>query len=146
MLDYSGASLAGLAWVAWRRSSGAPTAGLAEAERLAQAALEAWQQHGAPYPFYWQALWPLIGVALARERPADALTHARRLLEPGQQLLPPGLAALIQAAVDAWDAGRAAAAAESPPRRPRSGATNAFLLITFIFLHPLRETLVKRLS
>ena len=112
MLDYSGASLAGLAWVAWHGSSGAHTADLTDAERLAQAALAAWQRQGVPYPFYWQALWPLIGVALAGERHADAISHARRLLEPGQQVLPPDLAVLVQAAVDAWDAGRTAAAAD----------------------------------
>ncbi|MBP8293896.1 MAG: AAA family ATPase, partial [Caldilineaceae bacterium] len=112
MLDYSGASLAGLAWVTWHGSSGAHTADLTDAERLAQAALAAWQRQGVPYPFYWQALWPLIGVALAGERHADAISHARRLLEPGQQVLPPDLAVLVQAAVDAWDAGRTAAAAD----------------------------------
>lgn len=106
MFDYRGACLAGLAWVAWQRSSGSPAAGMAEAERLAQAALEAWRAHAYPYPFYWQALWPLIGVSLAHERHADAIAHAQRLLDPGQQLLPSDLTGLVQSAVDAWRAGR----------------------------------------
>ena len=48
------------------------------------AALEAWRRYSTPNPFYWQALWPLIGIALAQERPAEAIAHARRLHERGQ--------------------------------------------------------------
>ena len=119
MLDYLGASQAGLAWVAWRRGAAIQQgASLAEAEHLALVALEAWCHYGTPYPFYWQALWPLIGVALAQERPAEAVAHARRLHEPGQQLLPADLAALTAAALDAWDAGQFDAARQRPLSRP----------------------------
>ncbi len=101
ILEYVGACRAGLAWLAWRRSD------LADAERLAQAALEAWRAYAAPYPLYWQALWPLIGVALAQGRLADAIVHARQLCDPGQQALPPSLEEPLVAALTAWDSGHA---------------------------------------
>ena len=53
---------AGLAWVAWQGGD------LAKADQLAQTAIEAWRLFGWPYTHYWQALWPLIGVALAQDR------------------------------------------------------------------------------
>ena len=59
-----------------------------------------------PYPFYWQALWPLIGVAVAQDRMADAVAYARQLCDPDQQVLPSELEAPLTAAVGAWDAGR----------------------------------------
>jgi len=106
MLEYVGACRAGLAWVAWRRRD------LVEAGRLAEAALEAWAAHTAPYPFCWQALWPLIGAALANGRLIEAAGHARRLCDSEQQLLPPDLAEPLAAALSAWDAGRAAEAGD----------------------------------
>jgi hypothetical protein len=60
-----------------------------------------------PYPFYWQALWPLIGVALAQDRPADAISYARQLCDPSQQLLPSAIEEPLVAALAAWDAGQA---------------------------------------
>ena len=108
MYDYIGAGQAGLAWVAWQRSlaAAAPAASLAEAERRGQLALEAWQQHPAIYPLHWQALWPLLGVALAQGRLADAIPHARTLCAPEQQILPAALAEPLAAALAAWDAGQ----------------------------------------
>jgi hypothetical protein len=70
-------------------------------------ALESWQQHPAVYPLRWQALWPLIGVALAQGRVADAIPHARALCAPEQQVLPAALADPLAAALAAWDASRA---------------------------------------
>ena len=116
MLDYVGASRASLAWVAWRRG-GAPrrrsvqastslSASLVETERLAQAAIEAWQLFAVPYPRYWQALWPLIGVALAQDRPADAISHARQFHAPNQLALPQAIEEPLAAALAAWDAGQ----------------------------------------
>ena len=96
MLDYLGASQAGLAWVAWRRGDTSPLLCAAWSKPNGWR-WPRWRPGGAtamPYPFYWQALWPLIGVALAQERPADAIAYARRLHDPSQQLLPAELAAL----------------------------------------------------
>ena len=59
-----------------------------------------------PYPFYWQALWPLIGVAVAQDRMADAVVYARQLCEPDQQVLPSELEALLTSVAGAWDSGR----------------------------------------
>jgi DNA-binding SARP family transcriptional activator/DNA polymerase III delta prime subunit len=100
MLDYIGAAQAGLAWAAWRRDD------LAEAARLAQAALATWREHAAPYPLYWQALWPLLGMALAQERLAEAVSYARQLLQPEQQALPARLEEPLAAALAVWDASR----------------------------------------
>lgn len=104
MLDYIGATRAGMAWIAWRRGD------LNEAERLAQTALESWRLLAVPYPLYWQALWPLIGLTLAQNRLAEAIAHAQRLHEPGQQVLPGDLAMLTAAAITAWGAGQPDAA------------------------------------
>ena len=104
MLDYLGAGQANLAWLAVRQGS------LVEAERLGQAALETWRTYAMPYPFYWQALWPLIGVALAQDRPADAISYARQLCDPSQQALPPAIEQPLVAALAAWDAGQPDAA------------------------------------
>ena len=100
ILDYIGASHAGLAWVAWRRGN------LADTERRARLALAAWRKYTAPYPLYWQALWPLIGVMLAQGRIVDAIPHAHMLCAPEQQALPAALAEPLSAALAAWDAGR----------------------------------------
>jgi DNA-binding SARP family transcriptional activator/tetratricopeptide (TPR) repeat protein len=104
MFDYLGAAQAGLAWLAWRREA------LTEAERLAQAALADWNKHPFPYPFYWQALWPLLGLYLAQERLAETTTCARKLCDPDQQRLPTNLAESLTAALSAWDSGRPDAA------------------------------------
>ncbi|HNS51002.1 MAG TPA: BTAD domain-containing putative transcriptional regulator [Anaerolineae bacterium] len=107
MPDYVGVGRAGLAWTAWRRGD------LNEAGQMAASALEAWRTAPAPYPLQWQALWPLIVVALARDCLSDAVEHARRLAEPGQQALPAPLEEAIAAGLAAWDSGRAAAARDA---------------------------------
>ena len=100
MLDYIGANRAGLAWVAWQGGD------LAKADQLAQTAIEAWRLFGWPYMHYWQALWPLIGVALAQDRPADAISHARQFHAPNQLALPQAIEEPLAAALAAWDAGQ----------------------------------------
>ena len=59
-----------------------------------------------PYPLYWQALWPLIGVALTQDHPADAIFHAQKLCDPSQQILRSEIEEPLTAALDAWAAGR----------------------------------------
>ncbi len=102
--DYVGASRANLAWLAERRGA------TSEAAQLALAALAAWRQHTAPYPFWWQALWPLIGVALAQNCPLEAVPYARQLLDPSQQALPSVIEQPLLAALAAWDTGQPAEA------------------------------------
>jgi DNA-binding SARP family transcriptional activator len=98
---YTGTAYGAQAWLAERQGA------LADAERLGQLALQAFEAYGAPYPLYWQALWPLLAVALAQERVEDAILRARRLVDPEQQPLEREIAAQLAAALAAWDAGRA---------------------------------------
>jgi hypothetical protein len=63
-----------------------------------------------PYPFSWQALWPLIGVALVQDRLADAISLTRRLYASDQQALPPILEEPLIAALTVWNTGQAAQA------------------------------------
>ncbi|HEX9118311.1 MAG TPA: AAA family ATPase, partial [Anaerolineae bacterium] len=97
------ATLAGLAhgnlaWVA------AQAQDWMQVEESAQAALGLWGE--LPYPFRWVALYPLMASRLANDDLAGALTHARTLLDPGQQRLPDSLAEALEAALSAWRSGR----------------------------------------
>jgi hypothetical protein len=62
------------------------------------------------FPFQWASLLPLIGVALAEARHADAVTYARLLVSPTLQRLPDALTTVLEAAVQAWDADQPEAA------------------------------------
>ena len=95
MPDYVAAAKGNQAWLAWRRRD------LPAAEQRGQEALALWRQSPLVYPFQWQALWPLIAVALARGREDEAWAHAQALLEPTQQRLPDELNAALEAAVQA---------------------------------------------
>lgn len=87
------------AWVAWRDGD------LADAKSDGCKSLEAGQRQPPASPFLWTGLWPLLGVALARENLADAVAHTRMILDPTQQPPPLPLSALLEAARHAWDAG-----------------------------------------
>jgi tetratricopeptide (TPR) repeat protein len=95
MPDYVAAAKGNLAWVAWRRRD------LAVAQQRGQEALAIWRESPLVYPFQWQALWPLIGVALARGREEEAFTYAEALLEPTQQQLPQELNTALEEAIRA---------------------------------------------
>jgi class 3 adenylate cyclase/tetratricopeptide (TPR) repeat protein len=95
--SYVGTAHANLGWVAWRRGD------LVAAAAQCQAALEGWSKSQMAYMFQWTALWPLISMACAEDRLADAVTHARVLLSPLQQRPPLALNALLDAVVQAWD-------------------------------------------
>jgi DNA-binding SARP family transcriptional activator/predicted ATPase len=107
MIEYTGMARANLAWLAWHEGD------LAEAETEGQAALELWQQLPAGHSscaFQWTALWPLVGVAFARNRMSEASKFARALLEPTQQRLPDDLTVIVQKAVRAWEGDESEAA------------------------------------
>ena len=93
---YTGLANLNLAWVAWREQQ------LAEARTIAEAVLAR-----APpgMPFRWLGEWPLLGVALAQDRPADALEHASRMLAPEQQKLPDQFELPLAEAVRRGEAG-----------------------------------------
>jgi len=99
MLEYIATAKANRAWVAWHEEN------LTKAQENGRAALELWQQMPLVYPFRWTALWPLIGVALAENRTADAVEHARSLLEVTQQRLPDRLTGQLEEAISAWEGG-----------------------------------------
>lgn len=79
MPDYVAASRGNLAWCAWRRDD------LSQVLQLAQEALSTWEKSPLVYPFQWQALWPLLGMALRTSNENDALKYLDMLLEPRQQ-------------------------------------------------------------
>lgn len=85
MLEYQGTAMANLAWVAFHDGA------LAECERLARAAIVAWDASPLNV-FRWTALLPLMATVLSRpERPSDAAELAEiaeGLLHVSQQLLP----------------------------------------------------------
>jgi hypothetical protein len=95
--SYVGTAHANLGWVAWRRGD------LVAAAAQCQAALEMWSKSQMAYMFQWTALWPLISMACAEDRLADAVAHARVLLSPLQQRPPLALNTLLEAAVQKWD-------------------------------------------
>jgi len=104
MPDYVAAAEGNAAWVAWRERD------LLAAEKRAQEALTIWRQSPLVYPFQWQALWPLMAVALEQGHDEQAWAHAQALLEPAQQRLPDALHSALEAALQAKAQHRAEAA------------------------------------
>ncbi len=88
------------AWVAWRDGN------MVEAEAYGRASLEDRQHQQRVNAFQWVGLWPLIGVVLAQEKITEAMNYVRMLLDPTQQPPPEKLSALLEAALQAWDAGQ----------------------------------------
>jgi tetratricopeptide (TPR) repeat protein len=90
-----------LAWVAWREGD------VPKAENEGRIALQIWQERETgKYPFVWTALWPLIGVAMARQELSRAIGHVDLLLDEKQQRLPEAMTAALQAATTAWSKGQ----------------------------------------
>jgi DNA-binding SARP family transcriptional activator len=104
MPDYVAAARGNQAWLAWRRGD------LPAAAQLGWESLRQWRQSPLVYPFQWQALWPLIGVALARGRENEAWSHVQALLEAAQQQLPDPLNNLLETAAHARVEGQREAA------------------------------------
>jgi DNA-binding SARP family transcriptional activator len=88
------------AWIAWRDSN------LVEAEVYGRASVEERQGRQGSNAFRWAGLWPVIGVALTREKIAEAIDYVRMLLDPTQQPPSEEVSVLLQAALQAWDAGQ----------------------------------------
>lgn len=95
MPDYVAATRGNQAWLAWRRQD------LQAVEQLSQEALALWRQSPLVYPFRWQALWPLLAVALVRGHEDKAWGCAQALLEPTQQRLPDQLNTALETALQA---------------------------------------------
>jgi len=101
---YVGVAKANLAWLHYRAGT------LDEAVREGRVALDQWRSFA--YPLAWLAHWPLLAVATSRGQTAQAMDHARAMLDPGQQRLPEPLTAALEEAVHAWDEGRPESAHE----------------------------------
>jgi hypothetical protein len=101
--EYVGHARAQQAWVAWHEGD------LRQARAHAEAAIDLWQQRSIANPGAWTAHWPLIAVALAEERLAEAIASVPILLDPSQARMPDALVARLEAALEAWDGGRSEA-------------------------------------
>ncbi|HEU4557943.1 MAG TPA: hypothetical protein VFS20_08845, partial [Longimicrobium sp.] len=73
----------------------------------ASAALALWTGVSPVYPFQWAARWPLVAIAVGDGHDADAIGHARAMLDPEQHPLPDALCRPLTLAVEAWDRGDA---------------------------------------
>jgi DNA-binding SARP family transcriptional activator len=104
MPDYVGAAHGNLAWAGWRCGD------RSTAHLHGQEALQAWRQLPAGYVFEWIGRWPLIGHALDRENIAEAVEHARVLLDPRQQRPPAPIELALAAAIHAVGSGDVEAA------------------------------------
>ena len=71
----------------------------AEAEELGKAALGCWAPLANAYAFKWQAVWPLLWLALQRDNLTEATALADQLLAHSQQLPAPELRSLLESAV-----------------------------------------------
>lgn len=86
--------------MAWRDGN------MVEAEIFGRTSLEDRQPQPRANAFQWVGLWPLIGVALAQEKSAEAMDYVRMLLDPSQQLPPESLLTPLAATIQTWDAGQ----------------------------------------
>ena len=96
--EYLGVVKAHQAWIAWRAGT------YAEVQEYSKEAFQLWERSPLVYYYQWTALWPMMGVALAEKRGADAVQYAGMLLDPEQQRLPDELTGLLEAAVQSGEA------------------------------------------
>jgi hypothetical protein len=94
---YDGLIAANRAWLAWRDGDSDAT------EKWGEAALAAWTEAAgtAPTTFQWSARFPLLAVAVERNRLACASEHARAMLDQGQQKLPLEVRQILKGATQA---------------------------------------------
>jgi eukaryotic-like serine/threonine-protein kinase len=101
-VQYIGAAKANLAWVALRDGQ------RGEAEQLGRQALDCWAPLANAYGLRWQAIWPLLWLAVERDDLAQAKALADQLLAHSQQLPPTDLHPLLEQMVhDSTDEGQA---------------------------------------
>src|SRR4029077_13980326 len=92
MYDYIGAAHGNLAWLAWRAGD------LTMVRSHGQAALESWRKLPAGYICAWTARLRLIAAATAASNTAEAVEHARPLLDEWQQRPPHLIETALEAA------------------------------------------------
>jgi tetratricopeptide (TPR) repeat protein len=103
---YLATATANRAWLAWHAGD------LDEAEARGREALAIWESMSWVSEHHWMALWPLIAVALARDRVAEAVDYARPLLDETQERMPEAVERQVEQALAAWDGGEAELARE----------------------------------
>jgi tetratricopeptide (TPR) repeat protein len=119
--EYEAMAIANRAWVAWR--SGEEEKAAADA----LTALEMWEKLPVRYPCDWMALWPLLAMALAAQRPDQAVKYARGMLPPPQQLLQEPVRTMVEDAVHAWDTGQPAETEEQLRRAVHAASDLGYL-------------------
>ena len=68
-----------------------------------------WHGMEDPYGVDWQALLPLIAVAVAQDRAGEAITYVRGLFGENQHPVPPALAAAATVVISSSESQNAAA-------------------------------------
>jgi class 3 adenylate cyclase/tetratricopeptide (TPR) repeat protein len=96
MPEYIGMAKGNLAWVHMRNGD------LSSAYQDACEGVEKLRGTPQGHILLWVALWPLIGVEMARGKSADAVEHAETLLIPPQMAIPTDLETAVRSAVNAW--------------------------------------------
>jgi tetratricopeptide (TPR) repeat protein len=97
MIEYIGMAQANLAWAARR------DARLSEAFELSEQAWETMQKTPQAQMFAWVVVWPLVAITLAQNRIAESVGFARKLFGPTTQPQPDAIAAILLAAIQAWE-------------------------------------------
>lgn len=96
MVEYIAMAKGNLAWVHLR--NGDVTAAFEQASQ----AVENLSLTPAGHNVLWVALWPLIGVEMARQQISDPIRHVETLLIPSQMAVPADLESAMRASVNAW--------------------------------------------
>ena len=96
MVEYIGMAKGNLAWVHLRNGD------VATAFEQASQAVENLRQTPQGHTILWVALWPLIGVEMARQQISDPIRHVETLLTPSQTAAPADLESAMRASVNAW--------------------------------------------
>jgi len=96
MVEYVAMAKANLAWLAWREERSG------DANSLGNEALALWHGMEDPYGVDWQALLPLVAVAIADDRFDSAIEYTRGLFGENQHPLPPPLTAAAEEALNTW--------------------------------------------
>ena len=96
MPEYIGMAKGNLAWVHLRNGD------LSSAYQDACEGVEKLRGTPQGHILLWVALWPLIGVEMARGKSADAVEHAETLLIPPQMAIPTDLETAVRSAINAW--------------------------------------------
>ena len=95
------------AWLAWQ--DGRPDEVLRLAAEIESLDLT---NAGSGAMYRWIYLFPLLAAHLAAGATAEAVTAARRIIDPSQQWLPDDLTAALAGACESWDEGDPAQAAK----------------------------------